>query len=140
MNQIDFAAIQRHINYCSLNFNNPVRELDIYELEEINKVGDITIVKPFDNWKTEWPLSLSGLGIPNWKFLVYDALKGCPGLARFENLDGYQEDVDGVCIMIDSHLCEYKKLHNKEHPFLNEYNKILEFFDRFSCYMDFVVN
>ena len=70
---------------------------------------------------------------------MFDALKGCPGLCSFNKWDGYAEDIDCVCILINSHLEKYKEFHNDEHPFREEYLKILDFFKRLYG-EDFVVN
>ena len=65
---MDQAWIDREKHNC-----DPYRKLTKEDLEEIEKVGDLTVINPPKSW--EGPLSLSQLGIPNWKFLIYDALK-----------------------------------------------------------------
>jgi hypothetical protein len=119
---------------------NPYRELTIEELEEIESVGDITIINPPDYWKKEWPLSLSQLGIPNWKFLIYEALKDSGWQDwTFRDWEGDFEDNEYIYCMINSVLYDYDKAYNNDdddyknkinHPFLKEYYKIMDFFRR----------
>ena len=106
---------------------DPFRKLTQEDLEEIEKVGDLTIINPPKSWKDK-PLSLSGLGIPNWKFLIYDALKdSLYPIWTFEKWENDFEDNEYVNVMVSSLKYSYKEYHNKYHPFSFEYKKITNF-------------
>ena len=118
---MDQAWIDREKHNC-----DPYRKLTKEDLEDIEKVGDLTVINPPKSW--EGPLSLSQLGIPNWKFLIYDALKDSLWPAwTFDRWENDFEDNEYVYNMICGLEYSYKNYHNKYHPFLFEYNKIIDF-------------
>jgi hypothetical protein len=121
---MDQAWIDREKHNC-----DPYRKLTKEDLEEIDKVGDLTVINPPKSWKG--PLSLSELGIPNWKFLIYDALKDSLWPAwTFDRWENDFEDNEYVYNMICGLEYSYKNYHNKYHPFSLEYEKITDFLHR----------